>query len=100
MSKKVSQLHKTSAKESKMNRLTKDLMEPESTQEHLATNKKYFCGPHYTNSLIVIKNTLDVMLKKGPRGSVAAASALNQLEFKCHGFWLMVYLTFFNGARP
>lgn len=100
VSKKVSQLHKTSAKESKTNRLAKDLMETESTQERLAAYKKYFRGAHYTNSLVAIKNALDAMLKKGPKGSAAAASALSLLEFKRHGFWLMVNLTFFNGARP
>jgi hypothetical protein len=47
VSKKVSKLHKASAKESKTNRLARDLMEPESTQERLAAHKRYFRGSHY-----------------------------------------------------
>ena len=100
VSKKVSQLHKASAKESKTNRLTKDLTNPESTQERLKAYRRYFREAHYNGSLMAIRKSLAAMRKKGTKGSAAVASAISQLEFKRHGFWLMINASFFNGHRP
>ncbi len=52
---------------------------------------------HYNNLLKAIKMALEAVRRKGPAGVDAA---MGQLEFKRYGFWLMINLMFFNGARP
>jgi hypothetical protein len=104
LAKKVTQLHKESAKESKTNRLARDLLEPESNLERLSAYKKYFRGTHFNRTLKALKQQVETLEDIPPRGSSSTAGpppvVISPLQFKRFGFWLMINVSFFNGARP